>query len=481
MALFNVMGLASGIDTQELLNKLKTHQQVRLRPYQNSEKKCQEKVAAWNKISTAIDSVYSCVKRLKAESFSSFNVNKTESFIAQASSTAHEDVHSIKVIQLAKSHKIMSTAIPQANTPLGGEENACQLIIASEGGDNIQIELEKGKTSLNDIRQTINQKKGGIVASIQHGDDGYHLVLTAKQQGEQGRISITVDNNKTLNDLLCTHSGGVKPNSNTYDVEDTVNGDKMICIRDAHNSRVEIDGLIYSRPDNTVNDILPGIKLELKKDASEELLTISKNTDGVKKEIENLIAQYNALTSQISSLSKISVKDLSARQSGAAVQNEKPLAGESQLNHLVNEANYIMNDLYGESKNVCRSLADIGVKTDTTSGLMTLNSAMFDRVYQHNPEEVEAIFLGKAEGQSLTEKLDSLLNKYVDKGDKGYINVTTNNLNKKISLANKQMEKTQSLIDAQIKKYEDSFLSLERAMLNINQASSQLNMLGSKI
>jgi len=477
MALFNVMGLASGVDTQGLLDKLKTHHQIRLRPYQDSERSCQEKIAAWSKVSTVIASVYSSVKRLKEGAFSSFNVNKTESFIAQASSTAQEDVHSIQVIQLAKSHKLKTVAISRADTPFGGEQNACQLIISLQGGDKLQIELEKGKTCLNDITQAINQKKGGVVASILHGDDGYHLLLTAKQQGAQGNISIEVNNNKKLNDILYTRSGGIKPNNTK---PDAYSEDKMISVREAHDARIEVDGIAYSRTANTINDILPGVKLELIKEARAETLAVSRHSAEVKKEIESLIAQYNAFTAQISSLSKISAQALSARQRGKTVSDEQPLAGESQLNRLVNEVNYVMHALYGESKNACRSLADIGVKTEAKSGLMTLNSPLFEAVYQRHPEEVEAIFLGAAEAQGLTDKLDLLLSKYINKNGDGYIGVTTNNLNKKISLINKQMEKTQLLIDAQIKKHQDSFLRLERAMLNINQASTQLNLLGSK-
>ncbi|EPS0473273.1 flagellin hook IN motif-containing protein, partial [Shigella sonnei] len=92
----------------------------------------------------------------------------------------------------------------------------------------LEIKLNKDQTSLDEISKAINDADSGISASIVKVKDGnYQLVLTASE-GLANKMTISVEGDSKLNDLLAydskTNTGNMKELVNAQNAQLNVNG-----------------------------------------------------------------------------------------------------------------------------------------------------------------------------------------------------------------------------------------------------------------
>jgi len=109
---------------------------------------------------------------------------------ATASSTASAGQYSVEVKALAQTNKLASAAFVSQSAVVGSGE----LTIANAKGDSISLTIDAGSNdSLTSIRDAINNAPDNNVvsASIIKSDSGYNLVLTAKQSGLDGALTIS--------------------------------------------------------------------------------------------------------------------------------------------------------------------------------------------------------------------------------------------------------------------------------------------------
>lgn len=463
----NVSGLSSGLDTKILLEKIRQNQQERLQPYINSENMHKAKQAAWESITTSLKSLNKSVKTLQNDSFNTFNLNESKSFKATATSEASADTYNIKVNQLATAHKLITHPV-EKEIELGSSAKTRTLVITQKAGGETRIILQKNETSLNKLVKAINQQAEHVMASIRLSDDGYRLILGAKKSGVNSEINVRVENDDDLNRVLSTHSGSEK------------NPDGMYNITDANDAKVLIDKINYTRESNNINDILPGITLELKTvSKTYESLTLTQNDTAVKKDIQDFVKTYNALMTQCSSASKYLPPEKKTTMGQVQLTNPKngALMGDSALKELIREIGYTVKDIYGSSDSRCRSLADIGIKIDVLTGHMVLDTRKLESAIKANFDEVRNIFTNVYSNSGLTNKLNNVIVRYIgdENGEsKSFINETTKILNEQIKKIKEQSEKTKSIIDEQMKGHANKFQQLEVIMSKLNHVNAQL-------
>lgn len=483
MASITSLGIGSGLDTATMLEQLKFNEQKRLLPYTNMQNSYESKISAWGQISSSLDALNKSIKPLQGDAFHAVNVSSNKAFTATATSGAIADSHSVTVSQLATSHKVKTQPLgpnQNADTPLGEQgQGSRTVVIEQKDGSEMRVELKDDETSLNQIAKAINKEDGDVHASVQNTDQGPQLVLTSKTTGTDGEMSIRVEGDEKLDDVLR--------------FGDPDKDDAMKPVAAAQDAKLTVDGSSYTRSSNTIDDILTGVTLELKevseKDPTSEdglkaeTLSLTPDMSQYKTSIQNFVNDYNALINQTTASSKYVPSDSSGLTNNDVQRPNSEngaLMGDSMLRGLVNETRTAVNGVYGENGAEYRSLADIGITIDPKTGLMTLSEDKLDAAIANDPDAVANIFMDKNGNEGLASTLGGIITKYNGDPDKkidGSIKVATDSLNKQVEQVKEQIERTQKLIDAQVERYRIQFQTLDTTMASLNSTSNQLGAL----
>jgi flagellar hook-associated protein 2 len=474
MATLSSLGIGSGLDTAAMLAQMKIAEQTRLNPYTNLKSGYENKISAWGKISSALSSLQTTIKKLSGEAFNTLTVSENKAFKATATSDADADSHSITVSQLATGHKLKTEGQTSNEAQLGEQNGGSRtLTITQKNGKEVKVTLKDDETSLEQIAKKINKEDGDVRASVQRTGSEYVLVLSSRTTGTDGEMSVSVEGDDKLANILDTTSGG-----------------KMISIAQAQDAELTVDGIKYTRSSNSISDIITGVTLNLKsvsENGASEQLTLNVDNTAIKSTIKDFVKQYNALLTQTSAASKYVPKDTSglADDQVATTSSENgALMGDGTLRSLVGELRSAVNNVYGEKGADYDSLASLGIKIDAATGQMTLDEKKLDKAVEDNPEEIARIFKGRGDSEGLAGVLSETVTKYVgdteNKKD-GLIKGMTDSLDEQVKLVKEQIDKTQKLIDAQVERYRVQFQNLDSTMSQLNNLSNQLTAVLSTI
>jgi len=487
MATISSLGIGSGLDTATMLAQMKAAEQTRLNPYTSLQKKYEGRLSAWGKISSALNSLQTNVKKLNGEAFNTLNVSDNKAFKATATSKASADVHEVTVMQLAVSHKLRTTGYDSADEGLGEKTGATRTITIRQGDDKeLKIELKDDETSLNQIAKAINKQDGDVRASVQNADGGYQLVLSSRISGTAGTMSISVEGDSQLGDILNTSDGGREVNP---DEEESPSGG-MIRVTAAQDAKLKVDGMTYTRPSNNITDLIAGVTLNLKsvsENGDSEQLTLSVNNSAIKTTLQDFVKQYNALLSLTSSSSKYVPADTSglADDTVATTSSENgALMGDGTLRGMVGELRSAVNGVYGERSSAYSTLASLGISIDAATGQMTLDEKKLDAAIDDNADQIGEMFKGRAGEEGIASALSDIITKYAGDSESktdGVIKGMTDSLDGQVKQVKEQIAKTQKLIDAQVERYRVQFENLDATMSQLNNLSNQLTSVLSTI
>ncbi len=184
-------------------------------------------------------------------------LNKADLFKSTVASSTTEDLkvsttagaaagtYKISVTQLAAAQSLATkTTFATTKEQLGDTSVTSRTIKIEQPGrkEPLEIKLDKGDTSMEAIRDAINDADSGIAASIvKVKENEFQLVLTANS-GTDNTMKITVEGDTKLNDLLAYDS-----TTNTGNMQELVK---------AENAKLNVNGIDIERQSNTVTDAL---------------------------------------------------------------------------------------------------------------------------------------------------------------------------------------------------------------------------------
>jgi flagellar hook-associated protein 2 len=474
MATISGLGVGSGgLDTAALLTQLAAAEQTRLTPYTNRQSSFQAKISAWGQITDAMKTLQTTTKQLSGDAFNTQKLSSNEAFTATASAGALSGTHKVVVDRLASAHSLatdgskVSDADERLGTSGAGDRT---LVISHKNGEEIRIDLADDETSLNQIAKKINQAEGDVKASVVSSDEGYRLILTSTTTGEEGQMTVSVEGDDKLGEVL-SYDPSLGENNNMSEVSGAID------------AKLRVNGISYTRPSNNITDIIDNVTLTLtkvSKDDNGEQLILTKDTSVAKTAIQDFVKNYNALLTQTSGASKWVANDTSGLQADdVATQNSQngALMGDSMLRGMVNEIRGTANGTYGDSDADIRALADLGIKIDAATGQMTLDETKLDKALADNPDQVEKMFVGTSDNPGLAVTLGEIITTYAGDEEKkieGTIKETKDGLDEQLKLVKTQIDKTQKLIDAQVERYRTQFQNLDSVMTQLTGTSNSI-------
>ena len=270
---------------------------------------------------------------------------------ARAGLSADSFSATIVVNSLARAQTAYSAIVADKTAAIG-----TGTMTLSVGGVNKTITIDATNNSLEGLATAINASGAGVTASIVADTGGSRIVLKGAT-GEANAFTLTAD--AGADPALAAFGYGA--------------GGAMALGQSAANATFTIDGIAYSRATNSIDDVIPGMALTLKKAAPGQPVDIgaSRPLDMIRQTVGDFVSVYNQLKKSLTA---------AAGMSGTT----------SSLRSLERELSDMVNKVLTSDSGISR-LSDIGISS-AKDGTLTLDSAKLEKALTADAGAVEALF-----------------------------------------------------------------------------------------
>lgn len=459
MPSFTSLGVSSGLPLDTLLTNLTTAEKKRLNPITQQQSANTARLTAYGTLKSALEKFQTANTTLNsADLFKSTTVtSSTEDLTVSTSTGAAPGTYTVSVTQLAQAQSLSTkSGVSSTKDSLGDTSSESRTIKIEQKGREkpLEIKLSKDQTSLEGIRDAINDADSGISASIvKVKENDYQLVLTA-DSGTDNQMTISVAGDNKLNDLLAYDS--------------TTGSGNMKQLVGAQNALLKVNGIDIERPNNTITDAPQGVTLSLTKEVTDARITITKNNDKAAEAIKGWVDAYNSLLDTFSTLTKYTAVDPGAE---AQDTSNGALLGDSALRTIQTGIRAQFSN--GANDGVFKTLGEIGITTDGTSGKLKIDDAKLKKALEDNTAATRQLLVGDGQETGITTKIATEVKGYL--ADDGIIDVAQDNINATLKKLTKQYLAVSNSIDDTVARYKAQFTQLDTMMSKLNNTSSYLS------
>ncbi|EAI7263904.1 flagellar filament capping protein FliD [Campylobacter upsaliensis] len=477
------LGFASGVLTQETIDKLKKAEEAgRVEPYKKKVEENAAKQKDLTEIKTKLLAFQTAVSSLgDATAFAARKVSSSikDNPAASLSADAGVALQSMKVnvTQLAEKDVYQSKALATDTGLVNANLKNEVKLTFFQNGKEYTVTIDK-TTTYKDLADKISTASdGNIVAKIINtGEkpDGYRLSLTSKETGEENAISF-YPGSKDDKGKYQEHSEAkeifkslgwelddkTKPNDVDKDKKGYGIKDQANHLKKAQNAEFTMDGIKMVRPSNTITDIGVGLTLTLNK-TGEVNFEVQQDTEAVTKAMEDLVNAYNDLVANLNASTDFnSETGMKGTLQGVSEVNSIRSTLISALFDSV-PVEGVVKDKNGNDMNatVMLSMQDFGLKISESGNLSFIKSD-FEKKMKEDISFAEGFFAGITKYKDIDhagETVETGKGKIEDKefglGDfKIIFNYETYDLSKTKDgkpfkpTGNTEQEKMQSLVD----------------------------------
>lgn len=377
MAGSTVSGIGSNIDTQAIVTSLVNAEKVPKQTQINTASaKATTTLSSIGKIQAALDAFRGALDTMSTgNSFTGLTGSSSDEKVATmtASNTASNGSFRLIVSQLAQASKLSSANYASGATTVVNATDKPTTLTISQSGKAFDLSVPAGAT-LQQVRDSINTQFGtsGLSANIQTDSNGSRLILTSTNMGTGSDLTLSgnsgLDAGATVVDkpLDALYSiDGVKSVSKTNSIEGALSG-------------VNIKLVSLSAPTTTGDSGVDAVR-------NATLITVSTNNAALKSGVKGFVDTYNALITAMNAETKVTT-NLDGSTTAAA------LTGDSTMRSLQNAIRNEFNTLSGTG--TFKSLAQFGVTTSSSTGLLTLDDKKWDKAVATNAADISSMFSG---------------------------------------------------------------------------------------
>ncbi|WP_342361767.1 flagellar filament capping protein FliD [Terrarubrum flagellatum] len=337
------------------------------------------KVAAYQQLQSLLSDVTDAAQALRAPSGSSSlsdnvfldreayltangDVDASSSVSVTADSGSATGSYNLKILQLAKAHKVAGDAVASNTTNLG---YSGVFSIGTEDGESADITINEDMT-LAEIAEAINNESDttGVQATVlQVSDSEYRLVLSTTETGETIAAS-AVSGDDVLNELGVTDDTGA--------FADT--------LQESQKAIIKLDGVTVTRSANDIDDLVDGVTFRLYQttqddpdEDSDQSITVDIGADvsSVKTAVQSLVDAYNAFRQYAETQQEVT--------SSGSASDDSVLFGDGTLRSISSQVYDALNTSIDK-----QSMALIGLSFDENNELVldedTLDNALLDNL-----------------------------------------------------------------------------------------------------
>ncbi|WP_426215659.1 flagellar filament capping protein FliD [Pseudomonas sp. DWRC2-2] len=449
MAGSTVSGIGSNIDTQAIVKSLVDAEKVPKQTQINTaSQKATTTLSSIGKIQAALDAFRGALDAMtKDSSFTGLTGSSSDEKTATmtASNTASNGSFRLIVDQLAQASKLSSKNFASGTSTVVNSTDKATTLTITQSGKAYDVSVPPGAT-LQQVRDSINTQFGtsGLSANIQTDSNGSRLILTSTTMG-------------TGSDLTLSGTSGLDVGSTVVDYP-----------KDAEYS---IDGVASVSKTNNIEGALSGVNIKLVAvstfktgttgDKNATLITVSTNNAALKSGVKGFLDSYNALITAMNAETKVT-KNLDGSTTPAA------LTGDSTMRSLQAAIRNEFNELSGTGQ--FKSLAQFGISTSSTTGLLTIDDKKWDAAVKTNGADINSMFTGK---DGMLARMKSATDDFA-KATTGVLATRSTSLSDSLKDLSKQQETLNERMDLLTKSLSDKYNAMDTLVAQLRQQSTSV-------
>lgn len=224
-------------------------------------------------------------------------------------------------------------------------------------------------------------------------------------------------------------------------------------------AKFTIDGITFSRGQNTINDAISGMTFTLK-DATTgtEQINVTKNIDKARGNVDDFITKFNGMNKQIRQQTFLN----------GETGNKGPLQDTRAIRNLtINLRQIALRDMGSAASGELKNLSQIGIGFENDGTMKVADSDLLTKALTETPTEVKSLF---SKDDSPVMQMYNRAKSFTDKG--GTISSLKNGLTQKIDFLDNRIESE----DNHLMRYEERQRDIFAKIYEMQQkAQSQFN------
>jgi flagellar hook-associated protein 2 len=266
----------------------------------------------------------------------------------------------------------------------------------------------------------------------------------------------------------------------------------------AGDALLSMDGVDVKRGTNSIDDLIPGVTLNLKAPSSGPVqLSVTHDVDTIKKQVINLVGTYNGIITNIDVLTRKDdtiISDatwLTDDERKKDTANLGVLSGDLSLQQLKSSMQQVMMNPYPTSLGQNLTLlAQIGISTDNRApgaaaidktrlrGYLDVDEQKLTAALQEKPEAIKQLFGNDTTGDLIVDagvafSLDSLLRPYVQTG--GILSSRVSTLDTQIKDSNTAIADYKVKLDDYQAQLKQKYAQMGAALDQMQQSTNAIN------
>lgn len=344
----------------------------------------------------------------------------------------------IEVLRLAQKPGAMSNGFPDKDRSQLG---VGYLRFDTPDGRK-DVYINNSNNTLEGVAAAINQAGYGLRAQVVNDrrdpENPYRLLVTGLQTGDDKQVEF--------------------PTIYMLDGDQDVYFDES---RPAENALVKIDGFEMELPENKVDDIIPGVTLDLKQAAPGRPVRIhvKEDIEAIAGKIKEFVDAYNGALGFIQNQHKLT-KDRQGRE------RLGPMGGDSLLRSIESTLRrIILNPQYGVNSSIER-INQLGIEFNR-NGTLNFNEEKFQKVLSSQPMDVANFFRGDRLKTGFVTTVKRDVGNLVS-ASYGPIAVRKKGIQDKIANIDRRLDMKEKQLERREEQLRKKFSDLETKMSQIN-------------
>ena len=383
MATISVGGLATGLDTNKIIDQLVALERRPIDLLASARSGAKAKNLALQTFNTKVLAFLTAVDGLREKNdvlVRKATSSDTTAVSAVADTGATAGTTSLTVTALARN------AIATAGTGVASAESTVAAGAGSfsfqVGTGDVQTVTLSAATTLEDLASAINDLSAGATASV------VNLGTTA---APDYRLQLTSDETGVSHDL-------------TIVADDTTLG--IAVTQTAQNASFTISGFVdpVVRESNTVGDLIPGVTLSLHATGGPVTVTVATDSDGVANALKNVVKAFNDVVTYVADESQV-VQDTTGDDRDVAAG---PLAFDGTVRNIVARLHDLISERAENLPGRYDSLGQVGITT-ARDGTLTLDATKLAAALGDDAGAVGELFGGTVDVDGVADRLHEFL------------------------------------------------------------------------
>src|SRR5690625_1327800 len=477
-------GLATGMDTEQLVDKLMAAERMPLDRMEQDKTKSTWKRDGFRDINKALlelDNMMLDMKLSKTYNTKTVNSSQENAVTATALTSTSNGTYSIKVEKLATSAiNVSKEGLGEdfdSNEPLEMESNVIRFSTYDEDGNKVTypIDIDGGDT-LNDVLKKINDSDSPVRAF--YDSQSNQVIMETTRTGQynpnDGEPEIVFDNEPFFTEIL-NMTGEEKGGTNAEFVYN--NGITM----ESKTNSYELNGVRFEFKNVTDNNV----NLTVSNDVESSFEAIMKFVDKYNEVVETLNeSQREEKYRDFPPLTEAQKKEMSEDE--IEKWEEKAQSGILKGESAIKDGMFAMRQSWYttvETDGAFSSLTEIGITTSKNyldGGKLIVNEDDLRSALQEDPDSVQKLFSNSETGESrglvnrLEDAVEGTMRKIEQRAGKSTSTLENYTLGKRMKDLNNRISAFEDRLTQVETRYWNQFTAMEKAISRMNQQSDQL-------